>query len=38
MASSNLFAILGDDDFLVWKRAQEIFDELIDEFPDDLSR
>ena len=38
MASSNLFAILGDDDFLVRKRAQEIFDELIDEFPDDLSR
>ena len=38
MANDALYAIVGDDDYLVRKRAKEIFDEHIDQFPDDLSR
>ena len=38
MSSDSLHAVLGDDDFIVRQRAQEIFDELAESFPDDLSR
>ena len=38
MSSNSLYAVLGDDDYLVRQRAREIFDELCPEFPDDLSR
>ena len=38
MANDALYAIVGDDDYLVRKRAKEIFDEQMDQFPDDLSR
>ena len=38
MSSNSLYAVLGDDDYLVRQRAKEIFDELCPEFPDDLSR
>ena len=38
MACNSLFAVVGDDDYLVHKRAKEIFDQQINEFPDDLSR
>ena len=38
MSKDSLFAVLGDDDYLVRQRAKEIFDELCADFPDDLSR
>ncbi len=38
MSKDSLYAVLGDDDFLVRQRAREIFDELCADFPDDLSR
>ena len=38
MAKESLFAVLGDDDYLVRQRAKEIFDELCADFPDELSR
>ncbi|MEC8013006.1 MAG: DNA polymerase III subunit delta, partial [Verrucomicrobiota bacterium] len=38
MSSNSLYAVLGDDDYLVRQRAKEVFDELCPEFPDDLSR
>ena len=38
MANGGFFVVLGDDDFLVRQRAKEIFEEHIDQFPDDLSR
>ena len=38
MAGVSLYAVIGDDDYLVRKRAKEIFDEQIDQFPDDLSQ
>ena len=38
MSSDSLHVVLGDDDFLVRQRAREIFDELAEAFPDDLSR
>ena len=38
MANDSFFAILGDDDYLVRQKAKEVFDELVKEFPDDLSR
>jgi DNA polymerase III subunit delta len=38
MPSGSLHAVLGDDDFLVRQRAREIFDDLTEKFPDDLSR
>ena len=38
MANDSFFAVLGDDEFLVRQKAKEVFDELIKEFPDDLSR
>ena len=38
MAKERLFAVLGDDDFLVRQRDKEIFDEHLSQFPDDLSR
>ena len=38
MSSDSLHAVLGDDDFIVRQRAQEIFDDLAESFPDDLSR
>ena len=38
MSSDSLHAVLGDDDFLVRQRAREIFDDLAEAFPDDLSR
>ncbi len=34
----NLYLVIGDDDYLVRKRALAIFDQLAEEFPDDLSR
>ena len=38
MSSNSLFAVLGDDDYLVRQRAKEIFEGFSEEFPDDLSR
>ena len=38
MSSNSLFAVLGDDDYLVRQRAKEIFEGFFEEFPDDLSR
>ena len=38
MANDSFFAILGDDEYLVRQKAKEVFDELVKEFPDDLSR
>ena len=38
MSKDSLFAVLGDDDYLVRQRAKEIFDELSADFPDELSR
>ena len=38
MSKDSLFAVLGDDDYIVRQRAKEIFDELCADFPDDLSR
>ena len=38
MSENSLFAVLGDDDYLVRKRAKEIFDQHTVEFQDDLSR
>ena len=38
MSENSLFAVLGDDDYLVRKRAKEIFDQHTEEFQDDLSR
>jgi DNA polymerase III delta subunit len=38
MSDSSLIAVVGDDDFIVRKRAKEIFEELSDDYPDDLSR
>ena len=38
MAKHNFFAVVGDDDYVVRQRAKEIFDQHIEEFPDDLSR
>ena len=38
MAKHNFFAVVGDDDYVVRKRAKEIFDQHIEKFPDDLSR
>ena len=38
MSNASLISVVGDDDFIVRKRAKEIFEELADDFPDDLSR
>ena len=38
MADDSLYAILGDDEYLVRQKAKEIFDGLAKGFPDDLSR
>ena len=38
MANESLFAIVGDDDYLVRKRSKEVFDGWKDQFPDELSR
>ncbi|HAW96950.1 MAG TPA: DNA polymerase III subunit delta [Opitutae bacterium] len=38
MASPSLYAILGDDDYIVREKALKIFEGLAPEFPDDLSR
>ena len=38
MSDGQLHAIVGDDDFLVRQKAKEIFDSLIEHYPDDLSR
>ena len=38
MADSSLFAVVGDDDYLVRQRAKEIYEQFADQFPDDLSR
>ena len=38
MSSSGLFCVVGDDDFIVRQKAQEIFDQLCPAFPDELSR
>ena len=38
MAKESLLVVLGDDDYLVRQKAKEIFDDLCQEFSDDLSR
>ena len=38
MSDGQLHAIVGDDDFLVRQRSKEIFDELAQAYPDELSR
>ncbi len=38
MSKESLFTVLGDDDYLVRQKAKEIFAQLLNEFPDDLSR
>ena len=38
MSNDSLVAVVGDDDYLVRKRAKEIFDEWTPQFPDELSR
>jgi len=38
MSDASLIAVVGDDDFIVRKRAKELFEELSDDYPDDLSR
>ena len=38
MADDSLYAVLGDDEYLVRQKAKEIFDGLAKGFPDDLSR
>ena len=38
MSDVSLIAVVGDDDFIVRKRAKELFEELSDDYPDDLSR
>ena len=38
MNEASLIAVVGDDDYVVRKRSKEIFDELTEDFPDDLSR
>ena len=38
MSKESLFTVLGDDDYLVRQKAKEIFDQLLNEFPDELSR
>lgn len=38
MANNSFYAVIGDDDYLVRQRAKEIFEQHIEQFPDDLSR
>ena len=38
MAKESLLVVLGDDDYLVRQKAKELFDDLCQEFSDDLSR
>ena len=38
MSDPCLVAVVGDDDYIVRQRAREIYDGLLDDFPDDLSR
>ena len=38
MSDPCLVAVVGDDDYIVRQRAKEIYDGLLDDFPDDLSR
>ncbi len=38
MPSGSFCSIIGDDEYLVRKAAQEVFDEWVEDFPDDLSR
>lgn len=38
MSEPCLVAVVGDDDYIVRQRAKEIYDGLLDDFPDDLSR
>ncbi|MDG1173532.1 MAG: DNA polymerase III subunit delta [Opitutales bacterium] len=38
MSSTSFHCVIGDDDFLVRQRAQEIFEQFLEKFPDDLSR
>ena len=38
MAKESLLVVLGDDDYLVRQKAKELFDNLCEEFSDDLSR
>ena len=38
MSDGQLHAIVGDDDFLVRLKAKEVFDSLLEHYPDDLSR
>ena len=38
MSDGQLHAIVGDDDFLVRQKAKEVFDSLLEHYPDDLSR
>ena len=35
MSDASLIAVVGDDDFIVRKRAKELFEELSDDYPDD---
>ena len=38
MSDPCLVAVVGDDDYIVRQRAKEIYDGLLNDFPDDLSR
>lgn len=38
MQNGSLCAIIGDDDYIVRKKAKEVFDDWTKDFPDDLSR